>query len=86
MFLTDEQWRMPTPADGWTIADQVSHLAYFDEAATLSITDADAFREAPSRTSPTWTRSPLGSPPRIAAVPAASCSHGFTTDAPYWSR
>ncbi len=46
VFLTDEQWRTPTPADGWTIADQVSHLAYFDEAATLSITDADAFREA----------------------------------------
>lgn len=47
--LTDEQWRTPTPADGWTIADQVSHLAYFDEAATLAMTDAEASREAAAR-------------------------------------
>jgi uncharacterized protein (TIGR03084 family) len=46
LLLTDEQWRIPTPAEGWTIADQVSHLAYFDEAATLSITDPDDFRHA----------------------------------------
>ena len=29
--LAQEQWQLPTPAAGWTIADQVSHLAYFDE-------------------------------------------------------
>jgi uncharacterized protein (TIGR03084 family) len=46
VLLTDEQWHTPTPADGWTIADQVSHLAYFDEAATLSMTDAEASRSA----------------------------------------
>jgi uncharacterized protein (TIGR03084 family) len=37
-------WRTPTPADGWTIADQVSHLAFFDAAATLAATDAERFR------------------------------------------
>ena len=38
------QWQLPTPAPGWTIADQVSHLAYFDEATLLSIRDPDLFR------------------------------------------
>ncbi|MPZ62520.1 MAG: TIGR03084 family protein [Propionibacteriales bacterium] len=37
-------WERPTPATGWQIRDQVSHLAYFDEAATLAATDAQRFR------------------------------------------
>ncbi len=41
--LTETQWRTDTPAAGWTIADQVSHLAYFDEAATLAAFDPDRF-------------------------------------------
>lgn len=32
-----------TPAAGWTIHDQVSHLAFFDEAATTSATDPERF-------------------------------------------
>ena len=43
--LADVDWRLPTPAPGWTIADQVSHLAYFDELAVTSATDPDAFAE-----------------------------------------
>jgi uncharacterized protein (TIGR03084 family) len=43
--LADDQWARPTPAEGWTIADQVSHLAYFDDAAVQSATDPDAFRD-----------------------------------------
>lgn len=31
--LADEQWRQPTPAEGWTIAHQIVHLAWTDEAA-----------------------------------------------------
>jgi uncharacterized protein (TIGR03084 family) len=42
--LAPAQWQLPTPAPGWTIADQVSHLAYFDEATLLSIRDPDLFR------------------------------------------
>jgi uncharacterized protein (TIGR03084 family) len=41
--LREDQWELPTPADGWAIRDQVSHLAYFDEVAALALTDADAF-------------------------------------------
>ncbi len=33
----------PTPADGWSVRDQVSHLAWFDEQATLAVRDPDAF-------------------------------------------
>lgn len=42
--LDDAQWALPTPAAGWTIADQVSHLAFFDDSARLAATDADQFR------------------------------------------
>ena len=34
--LDEAGWRQPTPAPGWSIADQVSHLAHFDEAAVQS--------------------------------------------------
>lgn len=42
--LTPDQWDLPTPAAGWAIRDQVSHLAYFDETAALAVTDSDRFR------------------------------------------
>lgn len=44
--LSEMQWGTATPADGWSIRDQVSHLAYFDEAATLSVVDPATFRDA----------------------------------------
>lgn len=42
--LTAANWERPTPAAGWAVRDQVSHLAYFDEAAALAVTDPDGFR------------------------------------------
>jgi len=33
----------PTPAPGWSIADQLSHLWFFDQRAMLALTDPDAF-------------------------------------------
>jgi uncharacterized protein (TIGR03084 family) len=42
--LEPESWDLPTPAAGWAIRDQVSHLAFFDEAATLAVTEPDRFR------------------------------------------
>ncbi len=37
--LTEEEWRTPTPAEGWTVAHQVVHLAWTDESAVLAATD-----------------------------------------------
>jgi uncharacterized protein (TIGR03084 family) len=42
--LTEGDWRRPTPAVGWSIADQVSHLAYFDDAAISAALTPNAFR------------------------------------------
>ncbi|MGH9301689.1 MAG: TIGR03084 family metal-binding protein [Acidimicrobiales bacterium] len=37
-------WDQPTPAAGWAVRDQISHLAYFDRAAIRAIETPDAFR------------------------------------------
>jgi uncharacterized protein (TIGR03084 family) len=42
--LDDAGWDTPTPAPGWSVRDQVSHLAYFDEATTMAAIDPDRFR------------------------------------------
>jgi uncharacterized protein (TIGR03084 family) len=34
--LDEDGWRRPTPAAGWSVLDQVTHLAWFDEAAMRS--------------------------------------------------
>lgn len=44
MTRSDADWDLPTPAEGWAIRDQISHLAYFDETATLAASDPDRFR------------------------------------------
>jgi uncharacterized protein (TIGR03084 family) len=41
--MSPDQWALDTPSPGWTIRDQVGHLTYFDGAATLAVTDPDAF-------------------------------------------
>ncbi|MGH2634136.1 MAG: maleylpyruvate isomerase N-terminal domain-containing protein, partial [Tepidiformaceae bacterium] len=38
-------WDLPTHAPGWSVRDQVSHLAFFDEAATLAIRRPLAFMD-----------------------------------------
>jgi uncharacterized protein (TIGR03084 family) len=42
--LDAARWAAPTPSPGWSIHDQVTHLAYFDEAAALAAADPDRFR------------------------------------------
>jgi uncharacterized protein (TIGR03084 family) len=42
--LDEAGWHTPTPAAGWDIADQISHLAYFDEVAVQSAVRPDEFR------------------------------------------
>ncbi|MER6947955.1 TIGR03084 family metal-binding protein [Nonomuraea sp. NPDC000554] len=36
--LRPEEWELATPAEGWAVRDQVSHLAWFDDAATAVVT------------------------------------------------
>ncbi|MFG2927761.1 TIGR03084 family metal-binding protein [Streptomyces achromogenes] len=42
--LSPEQWELPTPAAGWTVAHQIAHLAWTDRSALLAVTDPGAFR------------------------------------------
>lgn len=41
--LGDEEWAADTPAEGWTVAHQIAHLAWTDRQALLSIEEPDAF-------------------------------------------
>jgi len=42
--LDERAWSTLTPAEGWTITDQLAHLAATEEWARLSLDDPDAFR------------------------------------------
>jgi uncharacterized protein (TIGR03084 family) len=41
--LDEASWGLATPAPGWAVRDQVSHLAFFDDAATAAIVDPEGF-------------------------------------------
>ncbi|MFD8294324.1 TIGR03084 family metal-binding protein [Streptomyces lavendulae] len=41
--LPAADWAAPTPASGWTIAHQIAHLHWTDQAALLALTDPDGF-------------------------------------------
>ncbi|MGI5355861.1 TIGR03084 family metal-binding protein [Streptomyces sp. CA-252508] len=41
--LRPDGWATPTPAPRWTVAHQIAHLAWTDDAALLAVTDADRF-------------------------------------------
>lgn len=45
LVATLPDWTDPTPAEGWTIAHQIAHLAWTDEVALRSATDPAGFRE-----------------------------------------
>lgn len=46
--LGTEEWALPTPAERWSIAHQVAHLAWTDDRALISMTEPDRFaRELP---------------------------------------
>ncbi|GGS29007.1 TIGR03084 family metal-binding protein [Streptomyces griseoviridis] len=42
--LRPEQWALPTPAPGWTVAHQIAHLTWTDRGALVAVTDPDGFR------------------------------------------
>ncbi|MFF1559929.1 TIGR03084 family metal-binding protein [Streptomyces sp. NPDC058279] len=41
--LPQEGWATATPAAGWTVAHQIAHLHWTDQAALLALTDAEGF-------------------------------------------
>jgi uncharacterized protein (TIGR03084 family) len=41
--LPASAWAIPTPAEGWTVASQIAHLAWTDGQALLAATDAQRF-------------------------------------------
>ena len=43
--IDDDQWQLATPSPGWTVADQIGHLTFFDRSAVTAITDGEKFRE-----------------------------------------
>jgi len=43
--LPSADWATPTESPRWSVADQVSHLAFFDDTASLAIEDPDGFTE-----------------------------------------
>ena len=61
--LGPAEWWLPTPATGWSLGDQVSHLAYFDGTTLQSLVDPDQFR----RDAELLTASGSDFPDRIAA-------------------
>jgi len=42
--LDSADWERETPAEGWAVRDQVSHLAWVDDAAVTALTDPERFR------------------------------------------
>ena len=66
--LDDEEWASATPSPGWTVADQIGHLTYFDGTAATAITDPEAFAAANSSSSPAANAS--RSVMAVAAVPS----------------
>lgn len=47
--LEPARWDTPTPAEGWTVRDQITHLACTDVAARLAVADGDEWRVEVSR-------------------------------------
>jgi uncharacterized protein (TIGR03084 family) len=45
----DATWSTTTPAAGWDVRDCISHLCFFDEAATTAITDPHQFEVETAR-------------------------------------
>ncbi len=41
--LDADGWAAPTPAAGWSVHDQMGHLAHFDDAAVRSAVEPEAF-------------------------------------------
>lgn len=43
--LPGDAWATMTPAEGWTVAHQIAHLVWTDDASVMAATDPAAFQE-----------------------------------------
>lgn len=52
--LSEDQWELQTPAEGWTIAHQIAHLAWTDQQAITAVTSPEQFTKLlePAATDP----------------------------------
>jgi uncharacterized protein (TIGR03084 family) len=75
--LDEQGWRRATPAPGWSIADQISHLAHFDEAAIQSATSPQEFQAELARLDESV--SPDSIAERYRTVPPATLLDWFDT-------
>jgi uncharacterized protein (TIGR03084 family) len=41
--IDEAAWDAPTPAEGWAVRDQISHLAFFDDVTRMAVADVPAF-------------------------------------------
>jgi len=41
--LDEAGWNLLTPAEGWTVKDQIRHLAYYDQRAQQAVSEPPAF-------------------------------------------
>lgn len=41
--LEDDEWQLPTPAPGWTVANQIAHLAFIFRLAGTAASDPEQF-------------------------------------------
>jgi len=76
-ILDESGWRTPTPAEGWTIAHQVAHLAWTDDVALLAVTDADGFAAAVRAAMADPTGAVDSAAAQGAALPPAGLLHGW---------
>lgn len=77
--LDDPGWESPTPAAGWAVRDQISHLAYFDDAAVQSATEPEAFRAALAEVVAGGGVDPDQIAARYRGLPAAALLEWFDT-------
>jgi uncharacterized protein (TIGR03084 family) len=39
------EWDLPTPSEGWAVRDQISHLAFFDDAGRMALVEPETFEK-----------------------------------------
>lgn len=80
------RWATPTPADGWTIAHQIAHLAWTDDRALLAVQDPEGFaREIAAAVGPLTAYVDEGARTGAAVPPDALLTRWRTGRAGLWS-